>query len=321
MNSGNSRITVSIVIPVYNGAGSIGPLVDELAGTVYPAYPIEIVLVNDCSPDNSEEVCMETARKYPALVSFFSLARNVGEHNAVMAGLNQATGDYAIIMDDDFQNPVSEVLKLIRYMEENEYDVVYTYYDEKKHSLFRNLGSRFNDCMANVMLKKPKDLYLSSFKIINRFLIDEVIKYNLPYPYIDGLILRTTENIGKIRVNHASRLYGKSNYTLRKLVSLWMNMFTNFSILPLRLSIILGFIFSFIGFVVGINALVEKMYNPDVPLGYTSLVFIVSVYAGVQLIAIGMVGEYLGRIFMANNKKPQYSIRKSLKKSTPNGKK
>lgn len=311
----------SIVIPVYNGALSIGRLVDELIARLSPVFNIEIVLVNDCSPDNSEEVCIGITKKHPEFVSFYSLAMNVGEHNTVMAGLNKATGDYAIIMDDDFQNPVSEVIKLISYMISNDYDVVYTYYEEKKHSFFRNLGSRFNDKMANLMLKKPKNLYLSSFKIINRYLIDEVIKYNLPYPYIDGLILQTTSDIGKIEVSHNIRQIGKSNYTLRKLISLWMNMFTNFSILPLRISIILGFIFSIIGFLVGIDAIIEKIYNPNVPLGYTFLVVIISIYAGVQLIAIGMVGEYLGRIFMANNKKPQYSIRKSFNKKTADGQK
>lgn len=309
----------SIVIPVYNGALSIGRLVDELIARLSPLFRIEIVLINDCSPDNSEEVCIGVTRKHPDFVSFYSLAINVGEHNAVMAGLNKATGDYAVIVDDDFQNPVSEVQKLISYMISNDYDIVYTFYKEMKQPLFRRLGSGFNDKVANVMLKKPKNLYLSSFKIINRFLIDEVIKYNLPYPYIDGLVLRTTSNIGKIEVSHNIREAGKSNYTLHKLLSLWMNMFTNFSILPLRLSIFAGFIFSIIGFLIGINAIVEKIRNPNLPLGYTFIVIIISLYAGVQLIAIGMVGEYIGRIFMSNNKKPQYSIRKSFNKKTPHG--
>ena len=321
MNLNSDHLKTSIIIPVYNGALSIGRLVDELIVQLSPVFRIEIVLVNDCSPDNSEEVCIGIAKKHPDFVSFYSLAMNVGEHNTVMAGLNKANGDYAIIVDDDFQNPVSEVIKLVNYMVDNNYDVVYTWYKEKKHSFFRNLGSRFNDKMANLMLKKPKNLYLSSFKIINRFLINEVIKYNLPYPYIDGLILRTTSNIGKIEVSHDKRVIGKSNYTFRKLISLWMNMFTNFSILPLRISIILGFFFSFIGFLIGIDAIIEKIYNPNVPLGYTFVVIIISLYAGVQLIAIGMVGEYLGRIFMANNKKPQYSIRKSFNERTVDGQK
>lgn len=321
MNSNPEKQKTSVVIPVYNGALSIDRLVDELIARISPVFNIEIVLVNDCSPDNSEEVCIGITKKHPEFVSFYSLAMNVGEHNTVMAGLNKATGDYAVIIDDDFQNPVSEVIKLIDYMINSNYDVVYTYYEEKKHSIFRNLGSQFNDRVANVMLKKPKDLYMSSFKIINRFLINEVIKYNLPYPYLDGLILRSTSNIGKIKVSHTERQIGKSNYTLRKLISLWLNMFTNFSILPLRISIVLGFIFSFIGFLISIDAIIEKIINPHLPQGYTFIVIIISFYAGIQLIAIGMVGEYLGRLFMAHNKKPQFSIRKSFNEKLADGKK
>ncbi len=320
MNSNPDSSIISIVIPVYNGARSIGQLVDELVEKIAPLFNIEIILVNDCSKDNSEEVCMETAKKHNHIVSYFSLAINVGEHNAVMAGLNQVTGDYAIIMDDDFQNPVTEVIKMIRFMVENDYDVVYSFYDEKKHSVFRNMGSRFNDRVANLMLRKPKDLYLSSFKIINRFLINEVIKYNLPFPYIDGLILQTTSNIGKIKVGHGDRKHGKSNYTLRKLVSLWLNMFTNFSILPLRISTILGFIFSLVGFIIGVEAVIEKILNPALPIGYSFLIFAIAVFAGVQLIAIGMVGEYLGRMFKATNRKPQFSIRKAIIRTTADGK-
>jgi undecaprenyl-phosphate 4-deoxy-4-formamido-L-arabinose transferase len=320
MNSSPDKL-ISIVIPVYNGALSIGRLADELVDRLSAQFNIEIVLVNDCSPDNSEEACIAIANKYPGYVSFYSLAKNVGEHNAVMAGLNQATGDYSVIMDDDFQNPVSEVIKLVDFMATNDYDVVYTFYDEKKHSLLRNLGSRFNDKVANLMLKKPKDLYLSSFKIINRFLINEVIKYDLPYPYIDGLILQCTSKIGKIKVTHSERQKGKSNYTVRKLVRLWLNMFTNFSILPLRMATILGFIFSIIGFLIGVNAVIEKIYNPNVPQGYTYLIIVISIYAGVQLIAIGMVGEYLGRMFMSHNGKSQFLIRKSFNKKSSDGKK
>jgi glycosyltransferase involved in cell wall biosynthesis len=314
MNSSFESPLISVIIPVYNGAQSIERLVTELVTEFVPRFRIEVVLVNDCSPDQSEMACIRLFEKYPEIVCFYSLAINVGEHNAVMAGLNKANGDFAVIMDDDFQNPISEVVKLITYMTEQQYDVVYTYYDEKKHSLFRNLGSRFNDKVANVMLKKPKNLYLSSFKCINRFLIDEVIKYNLPYPYIDGLILRTTSNIGKIQVTHEDRLIGKSNYTLQKLISVWLNMFTNFSILPLRLSVIFGFFFSLLGFLIGIYALIEKINNPAIPQGYTSLIVLLSLYAGIQLIAIGMVGEYVGRMFISHNRKPQYSIRKSFTK-------
>ncbi len=309
MNS-NDRVRVSIVIPVYNSETTIGPLVGKLVSELTPMFETEIILVNDNSKDQSDRVCREIYEQHRNIVKYYQLARNVGEHNAVMAGLNQMTGDYAVIMDDDFQNPVSEVIKLVTFAKDNEYDVVYTWYEKKQHSRFRNLGSAFNNRVANVMLKKPKDLYLSSFKIINRFLVNEIIKYDLPYPYIDGLILRTTSNIGKIQVAHEKRTAGHSNYTLVKLTRLWMNMFTNFSVLPLRIAIIIGFLFAVLGVALGVYTVIERINNPGIPVGYSALMVAISVFSGIQLMAIGMLGEYLGRMFLSQNKKPQYSIRK-----------
>jgi undecaprenyl-phosphate 4-deoxy-4-formamido-L-arabinose transferase len=309
MNAPAKLVPVSIVIPVYRGAETIGPLVDLLVESLRPYFSFEIILVNDCSPDNSERICRALYTKHKPHIKFCNLAKNVGEHNAVMAGLNFSTGDWVVIMDDDFQNPVSEVLKLLSYAVASTYDAVYTHYDAKKHPIFRNLGSRFNDRIATVMLKKPKDLYLSSFKAMNRFLVDEIIKYELPFPYIDGLVLRTTSNIGKLQVRHCERASGESGYTLKKLVSLWLSSFTNFSIIPLRISTTVGFIFAALGFLVGIEMFVERMLNPSLPVGYALIIFLVTVFAGTQLIAIGMVGEYVGRIFLCQNKKPQYCIR------------
>ncbi len=302
---------LSVVIPVYNGAKSIGDLVDRLI-TELDKYQLEIVLINDHSPDNSEAVCIDIFHKYPHIVSLYSLAKNVGEHSAVLAGLNNTTGDYVVIMDDDFQNPPAEVIKLMNTAMENEYDVVYTYYQRKRHSLLRNFGSWFNDKVANIMLRKPKDLYLSSFKLISKFLVNEITKYKSPFPYIDGLILQTTDNIGKVEVDHQSRREGKSGYTVRKLISLWLNMFTNFSIIPLRVSIVLGFIFSAYGIIYGIIILIERILNPQMTPGLASLIVSVSILSGVQLIAIGMIGEYVGRIFISQNKRPQYTIKKQF---------
>jgi undecaprenyl-phosphate 4-deoxy-4-formamido-L-arabinose transferase len=305
-------LKLSIVIPVYNGANSIGRLVPELINQFGTKYDLEIVLVNDYSPDNSEEVCIQVQKKYAQWVKFYSLAKNVGEHNAVMAGLNKCTGDKVVIMDDDFQNPPKSVVDLVEYSVTHQFDVVYSYYEDKKHHWFRNLGSQFNNLVASWMLKKPRDLYLSSFKVIDRFLVDEVIKYNLPFPYIDGLILRTTSNIGRLKVAHCEREEGESGYTLTKLVRLWMNMFTNFSILPLRVAMFVGMLAAVFGFIYGGVTILEKLLNPDLPSGYASIVASIAFFAGVQLMAIGMVGEYLGRLFLSNNRHPQYTIRKSF---------
>lgn len=308
----NSSLTLSVVIPVYNSENTIGRLVDELVGTLSGDYALEIILVNDNSRDRSEVTCIALHEKYKNVVKFYSLSKNVGEHSAVMAGLSKTTSDYIVIMDDDFQNPVSEVCKLVDAIRAGNFDVVYSYYDRKEHSAFRNFGSWFNDKAANIMLQKPKDLYLSSFKIINRFLVNEIVNYKAPFPYIDGLILQVTDNIGRVEVAHKARQGSRSGYTLRKLISLWMNMFTNFSILPLRFSIVLGFVFAFLGLALGVDTVIEKILNPDLPVGFASIIFTVSVFAGVQLISLGIIGEYVGRVFLTLNKKPQYTIKKTF---------
>ena len=241
-------------------------------------------------------------------VRFIHLARNFGEHNAVIAGLNYCTGDCAVIMDDDFQNPPTEVVKLVDKLQEGR-DVVYSYYETKKHTPFRNLGSWFNNAVASLMIKKPWGLYLSSFKAINRFVIDEVIKYRGPYPYIDGLILRSTRNYGTQIVQHDPRQEGRSNYTLRKLAHLWLNMFTNFSILPLRVASISGFVFAVLGVVLAVVFVIEKLANPNLTTGWASTIVILLIISGVQLFALGMIGEYLGRLFLKDNGSPQFVVR------------
>jgi len=318
MNKNASSTALSILIPVYNSEKTIGRLVEGLIGNLCPLFKLEIVLVNDNSIDRSDEVCVSLFEKHRKTVKFYSLSRNVGEHSAVMAGLNNATGDFVVIMDDDFQNPVSEVIKLVDTALGKNYDVVYSYYEKKRHNLLRNMGSWLNDRAANYMLKKPKGLYLSSFKVLNNFLVNEIIKYKAPFPYIDGLILQITDKIGTVKVEHHERKEGRSGYTLRKLISLWLNMFTNFSILPLRISIILGLIFASIGLLLGVKTIVEKFLDPDIPVGFASLFISISIFGGIQLIMLGMVGEYLGRIFLSLNKKPQYTIRKAYEYRDPN---
>jgi undecaprenyl-phosphate 4-deoxy-4-formamido-L-arabinose transferase len=299
---------ISIVIPVYKGAGTIGPLVDRLTA-VLNTYALQLVLVNDDSPDDSDAVCRSLCQRYPDTITYVKLAKNFGEHNAVMAGLHHARGDYVVIMDDDFQNPPEEVTRLIDHACTNEYDIVYTYYPHKRHHWFRNLGSRFNDRVATFMLHKPRNLYLSSFKCLSRFAVGEILKYTGPYPYIDGLALRCTRNIGTIEVRHEPRREGQSSYTFRKLVRLWLNMFVNFSVMPLRVSTLMGLLFSAFGFVMGLWMFIERMLRPDLPVGIASVIVAIFLFSGVQLVMLGLLGEYLGRLFLSSNQTPQYVVR------------
>lgn len=299
---------ITIVIPVYNGAKTIGRLVEQLQHVLQSEH-LQIVLVNDGSQDNSHEVCRKLIIKYPGLITYLHLAKNFGEHNAVMAGLHYAHGDYVVIMDDDFQNPPEEVCCLIDKAQSEQYDIVYTYFKKKQHHYFRNIGSAFNNWVATFMLDKPKDLYLSSFKCLSRFVVQEIIKYRGPFPYIDGLALRCTRNIGKIEVTHNKREEGRSGYTFRKLVRLWLNMFVNFSVMPLRISSLLGFVFSCLGMVLTIYVVIEKLLYPETQLGWTSLFVGIMVFSGVQLMILGLFGEYLGRLFLSTNQTPQFVVR------------
>jgi undecaprenyl-phosphate 4-deoxy-4-formamido-L-arabinose transferase len=301
----------SIVIPVYNGARTLGPLVNRLIGLLN-THALEIVLVDDASQDNSDDVCRSLQHQYLDTVTYVKLAKNFGEHNAVMAGLHHAHGDYVVIMDDDFQNPPEEVARLIDFASAHNYDIVYTRYPKKHHHWFRNIGSRLNDRVANFMLNKPKDLYLSSFKCLSRFTVREILKYPGPYPYIDGLALRCTRNIGTIEVRHEARREGRSNYTLRKLVRLWLNMFVNFSVMPLRVSALMGLGFSLFGFLLAIYVFIERMVRPDVPIGWASVLVASVLFSGVQLVMLGLLGEYLGRLFLTANQTPQFVVREVL---------
>lgn len=300
---------LSVIIPVYNGTNSISSLVEEVFREFDGRYDLEVVLVNDGSPqENAVEVCARLAAKDMRVI-FLELSRNFGEHNAVMAGLNYCTGEAAVIIDDDFQNPPSEISALIEKLMEG-YDVVYSRYEKKEHSMLRNLGSRFNNLMASILIRKPISLYLSSFKAINRFMIDELIRCRSPYPYIDGLILRVTRKYAVVPCRHHPRNEGSSGYTVRKLVSLWLNMFINFSILPLRMASFIGFAIALGGFIAAILLVIDKLMNSDIQAGWASLMSAMLVLSGVQLVTIGMIGEYLGRLFMKDSGQPQFVVRR-----------
>ena len=299
---------ISIVIPVFNSSETIKGVVTDCIGNFNNFHELEVILVNDCSTDKSDSVCRSLYDSFPKVVKYLKLARNFGEHNTVMAGLNFSKGDYVVTMDDDGQNPPAEALKLVTRAIDSKADVVFSRYSSKKHSFHRNLMSKINDIVASVMLKKSRGLYLSSFRVMSKKVVQEVIMYDLPFPYVDGLILRTTSNINTQLCVHRPRSQGKSGYTFKKLFKLWLNMFTSFSILPLRIATVLGMIFSVFGFAFGVFTIIERLLNPDLPVGWATIAVLVSFLGGVQLVALGVVGEYIGRVFLGANKQPQFVI-------------
>jgi len=304
--------SLSIVIPVYNAEQTIGELCRALMPLFAQDYRLEIVLVNDCSRDGSDAVCKRLRAEFPGTISYARLSRNFGEHNAVMAGLNLARGDYVVIMDDDFQNPPEEVPRLLAEIRKG-YDVVYCQYPEKKDSFFRNLGSYLNGSMARVILDKPSNLYLSSFKAMNRFLVNELIAYKTPSPYLDAIILRVTRNIGTVEVRHDQRLAGSSGYTLRKLTALWGDMIVSYSLIPLRILAATGLILTLIG-IYSVAEMTIRDLHPMLtsPSDLEELTSISVFFRGFQLLATGILGEYVGRIYMKLNHEPQFIVRELL---------
>lgn len=304
-------MTLSFVIPIYNAERTIGHLCATLIGLYKASYALDIVLVNDGSTDSSDAVCRQLYSDHPEIVSYLKLSRNFGEHNAVMAGLHHARGDYCVIMDDDFQNPPVEAAKLVNEVMKG-YDVVYAQYGKKRDAGFRNLGSRFNDKIANVMLNKPQGLYLSSFKIMSRFLVKEIIKHSGPEPYIDAIILRTTNNIGRIDIAHAPRSLGASGYTFGKLVTVWGSMVMSYSMVPLRIIGLTGAILVVFGLFYGLIKAYDDVGSSANLSNYESLMFANVVFRGLVLIALSIVGEYIGRIHLALSRDPQFVVRERL---------
>ena len=214
-------------------------------------------------------------------------------------------------MDDDLQNPPSEVLKLLAAAESEKRDVVYAIYERKEHAWWRNLGSRLTNLIADYVVEKPRKLYLSSFRCMTRLVADEVAKSRNPYPYIDGLIFQITQNAGAVRVRHAGRGQGRSGYTLRKLMRLWLSMLVNVSILPLRLMTFAGMITSAFGFLALVEVVLEHIAAKN-PTGWTSLMAVMLLLSGTQLLLLGIMGEYVGRIYLGISDKPQSVVRKRL---------
>ena len=299
---------LSIVVPVYRGADTVAQLVDALAA-LKPEGGIEVILVNDGSPDTSAEVCQAIVARAPMAVTYIEHTRNFGEHNAVMTGLRHVRGRYVITMDDDLQNPPEEVVRLYDHARLGGWDVVYTRYAEKKHAAWRNIGSRFANKVADWLLDKPAGLYLSSFRCMSAQVVRNVTRYRGPYPYIDGLIMQVTQRIDSIEVHHLPRATGQSNYNLRRLVRLWLNLATSFSLAPLRLAMLAGAVMAALGMIGAIATIIEALVRRDTPSGWASTMTVILLVSGVQSMVLGVMGEYVGRTFLSANGKPQGTVR------------
>ena len=305
---------ISIVIPCYRSETMIAGVVEDIEKEMKQLeehYRYEIILVNDSSPDGTFEEIRRLCQE-KAYITGVNLARNFGQHAALMAGFRQMKGNYLVCMDDDGQTPASSIGELIRGLEEGR-DVVYAKYEHKHHNAFRNFGSRVNDWMLCFMLGKPKDLYISSFFAAKRFIVDEMLRYQNAFPYVIGLVLRATKNIGNVTVEHHDRRAGESGYTLGKLFSLWFNGFTSFSEKPLRIATMAGVGCAALGFLYGLYTVIKKLVNPLVPVGFSSLMAAIMFIGGMLMLMLGLIGEYVGRMYICMNNAPQYVIREIVK--------
>ena len=303
---------VSFVIPCYRSEQTLNKVVEEIDATMKTLneYRYEIILVNDSSPDDTYEVIRSLCAQRQDIRGI-NLSRNFGQHAALMAGFRYVHGDVVVCLDDDGQTPASEVGKLLDKIDEG-YDAVYAKYTRKQHSGFRNFGSKINELMTRVMLGKPKELYLSSYFAVRRYVVDEMLRCTNPYPYVIGLVLRTTKKIANVEVTHREREAGTSGYTIGKLFGLWFNGFTAFSIKPLRIATALGCLTACAGFLYGFYTVVKKFINPNVPIGFSALMAALVFIGGMIMLMLGLIGEYIGRIYISLNNSPQYVIKECL---------
>lgn len=304
--------SISFVIPCYNSQDTIVCVLDQIDALMEGrvAYVYEIIAVVDGSPDRVAEVLEEQVSIRPAL-KVVVLSKNYGQSSATMAGYNYASGDYIITLDDDGQCPVDKAWGFIEKLEEG-YDLCVAKYPKKKQSWFKNAGSRANAIMARWIVGCPKGFEMSNFFAFDRLVLQHIVSYKNPYPYIFGLAFQATNRVASISMEENSRLSGKTNYSIKKLVSLWLNGFTSFSVKPLRIADLFGAICAFAGFVLGIYTIITKMINPDILAGYSSIVASVLFIGGVLMILIGLTGEYIGRIFICINNAPQFVVREEF---------
>lgn len=313
------KLKISYVIPCYHSEHTLEKVVNELLKKIEERkdiYEYEIILINDSSPDETWKV-IQNLCEIDNRIRGINFSQNFGQHSALLAGYSKASGDYIFSLDDDGQAPIESIYRMIDKLEEG-YDVVYGRYTQIRQSTFRKFGSFLNDKMSEMLINKPKSVKGNSFFVMRRYITKEIIQYKNAYPYIGGLIYRTTKNIVNLDVNQRERAGGKSGYTIRKLVHLWMNGFTAFSIKPLQIVTCLGIVVAFMGFLYTIIILIQKIINPSILLGWSSIMATLLIIGGIILIALGMLGEYIGRIYISINNAPQYVIKEEINTSEHN---
>ena len=309
-------LALSFVIPMYNSAATIASLVHDIEGlTIEGGH--EIILVNDGSADNTTEVCRGLVRAARVPITLVEHARNFGEHNAVLTGWRQARGAHIVNLDDDGQNPPEEAVRLWQHAKAGDLDVVFGHYEVKQHSWFRNFGSWFTNRMTDWALDKPQGFYLSSFRCVSAFVVSQVISYTGPFPYLDGLLLQVTQRIDSMTTRHDPRRAGQSGYTFRRLVRLWLSAWVNFSVLPLRVATIVGLLTAASGLAAFAGVVWMWYFDIGPERGWGWVMATVLVFSGTQLMILGLMGEYMGRMFLTVNQRPQTVIREIVKSDNP----
>lgn len=302
---------LSFIIPLYNSAATVEALVRDIERLDVEGGH-EIVLVNDGSADRTAEICRQLVSTARVPIQYVEHSRNFGEHNAVLTGWRHARGTHCVNLDDDGQNPPAEAVRLWQHARAHGLDIVFGHYEVKQHSLWRNLGSRLTNRMTDWALDKPPGFYLSSFRCVSAFAARQVSTYSGPYPYLDGLLLQVTQRIGSITVRHEARIAGASGYTFRRLVRLWLSAWLNFSVLPLRIATLVGLMSAAAG-VFGMALVVWLWWHEVGPAyGWGSVMASVLIFSGTQLVMLGLIGEYLGRMFLSVNQRPQAIVREVL---------
>jgi polyisoprenyl-phosphate glycosyltransferase len=307
---------VSVVIPVYRGAESLPILIPRLVDVLgQQGYTFEIICVHDCGPDDSLRVLSKLAEQH-AQLKVVALSRNFGQENAILAGFRYVQYDTVVCMDEDLQHDPADVPKLVAELWEKDLDVVFAKFTEKQRSFSRRFGTWFNDYMMRKAINKPEGLALTSFLVLRRFIVDSIQDYAGPYPYLAGLYLTYSSAVGNLELTEHERPHGESSYNFRKLMGVWLDGLVNFSILPLRLVFFGGLLALAFSVVATIVLMINRVLDPNLPLGWTLVMITIVAFAGVQSLALGLLGEYIGRILMIGTRKPAFSVRSVMGQGT-----